>query len=164
MEWLRYSIRLVLVIPLQVLLIDQLQWLGIVHPQIYILCLLMLPIRMPQWADMLIGAALGLVMDIYANSLGMHISACVAIMYFRRLLIPRFVSESERISGDICSGSIGTIAMWQMTGILVLIHHLMIGILSAWSFAHFGMTILSILVSSLISFLLIIGYDKIHSA
>ena len=161
-EWSKYIIRWILIVLLQVLLIDHLQLGGLCHPQIYILCLIMLPITLPRWADMLIAAFVGLVMDIYGNCLGMHMSACIALAYARRLLIERLVSEPERISSEISSGSIGTLAMMQLTAILTVLHHSILLMLSAWSWQHFGYTLAAILVSSIISFLLLIGYDKIH--
>lgn len=164
MEWFRYGIRLVIVILLQALLIDHLQWMGICHPQIYIVCLLMFPIRLPQWVDMLIGAFVGLIMDIYANSLGIHISACIALMYFRRLLIPHLVSDSERISNEISSASIGTIAFLKLVFYMVLLHHTWIGLIQAWSFHRIGITLLSVLISAVLTILTIVGYDKIHTA
>ena len=162
-EWLKYGIRLIVVILLQALLIDHLQWMGICHPQVYILCLLMFPIRLPEWVDMLIGALIGLVMDLYANSLGIHISACIAVMYFRRLLIPHLVSDSERVSTEINSASIGTIAFVKMVVYMVLLHHTWVGMLHAWSIHRIGITLVSVLFSSLITIAIIIGYDKIHT-
>ena len=49
---------------LQVLLINRLQLGGVCHPFIYILPLLTMPITLPRWADMLIGLAAGLLMDV----------------------------------------------------------------------------------------------------
>ena len=45
---------------LQVLLLDNLHWLGLVHPFIYIWAIILLPIELPRWLQMLIGAAIGI--------------------------------------------------------------------------------------------------------
>ena len=72
MDWTKQIVRYVVIMLLQVLLFDQLQLMGICHPYIYVLCLLMMPITLPRISDMLIGAVVGLVMDIFCNSLGVH--------------------------------------------------------------------------------------------
>ena len=70
MEWTKQIVRYIVVMILQVLLFDRLQLWGVCHPYIYLLCLLMLPITLPHSVQMLIGAAAGLIMDIFCNSIG----------------------------------------------------------------------------------------------
>lgn len=159
MAWIRQIGRFVLLLLLQVLLINNLQFLGVCHPYIYILCLLMMPITLPRWADMLIGAFVGLVVDIFCNSLGVHIAACVLLMYVRPYLIDAYVSDRERLIGDIDTQSIGVPDFIKYIVILVLLHHTMVFFLTAWSFSHFWFTLLEIVVSSAVSIVLIIGYD-----
>ena len=65
MDWIKQIGRYILVMLLQVLLLDQLQLWGACHPYVYILCLLMMPITLPHSVSMVIGAAVGLVMDIF---------------------------------------------------------------------------------------------------
>ena len=87
MDWTKQFIRYVVVMLLQVLLFDRLQLGGVCHPYIYVLCLLMFPITLPRSVDMLLGAAVGLIMDICCNSLGIHIAACVLLMFIRPYLL-----------------------------------------------------------------------------
>lgn len=54
---------------------------------IYPLALLMLPLKMPTWATMLIGFFTGLTIDMFYNSAGMHAGACVAMMFFRPVVM-----------------------------------------------------------------------------
>lgn len=159
MAWIRQIGHFVLLLLLQVLLINNLQFLGVCHPYIYILCLLMMPITLPRWADMLIGAFVGLVVDIFCNSLGVHIAACVLLMYVRPYLIDAYVSDRERLIGDIDTQSIGVLDFIKYIVILVLLHHTMVFCLTVWSFSHFWFTLLEIVVSSAVGIVLIIGYD-----
>ena len=163
MAWIRQIGCFVLLLLLQVLLINNLQFLGVCHPYIYILCLLMMPITLPRWADMLIGAFVGLVVDIFCNSLGVHIAACVLLMYVRPYLIDAYVSDRERLIGDIDTQSIGVPDFIKYIVILVLLHHTMVFCLTAWSFSHFWFTLLEIVVSSAVSIVLIIGYDRMKN-
>ena len=123
----------------------------------------MMPIRLPRWADALIGAVVGLIVDICSNTIGIHMAASVAVMYFRRLVINSLIAEPERIGGEITSASIGTISMWKLMASMTAIHIVMVTMLSAWSVHHFLWTFLSIIVSYVFTIVLIGGYDMIHS-
>ena len=159
MEWTKQIGRYVVVMLLQVLLFDQLQLWGICHPYIYILCLLMMPITLPHNVDMLIGALVGLVMDVFCNSLGVHTAACILVMFIRPYLIGALVNDKDRLNEQISLRSIGMEAILRYVVIMVIIHHLMVFTLAAWSWAHIGFVLLETLVSSLITSLIIIGYN-----
>ena len=144
---------------LQVLLFDQLQLWGACHPYIYILCLLMMPITLPHNVDMLIGALVGLVMDVFCNSLGVHTAACILVMFIRPYLIGALVNDKDRLNEQISLRSIGMEAILRYVVIMVIIHHLMVFALAAWSWSHIGFVLLETLVSSLVTILIIIGYN-----
>ena len=159
MEWTKQIGRYVVVMLLQVLLFDQLQLWGACHPYIYILCLLMMPITLPHNVDMLIGALVGLVMDVFCNSLGVHTAACILVMFIRPYLIGALVNDKDRLNEQISLRSIGMEAILRYVVIMVIIHHLMVFALAAWSWSHIGFVLLETLVSSLITSLIIIGYN-----
>lgn len=159
MEWTKQFVRYVIVMILQVLLFDQLQLWGACHPYIYVLCLLMMPITLPHSASMIIGAAAGLVMDVFCNSLGVHMAACILLMFLRPYLIGAIVNDKDRLNEQISSRAIGTEALIKYVVIGVLIHHLTVFSLAAWSFSHIWFVLLETLVSSTVTILIIIGYN-----
>lgn len=159
MEWTKQFVRYVIVMILQVLLFDQLQLWGACHPYIYVLCLLMMPITLPHSASMIIGAAAGLVMDVFCNSLGVHMAACILLMFLRPYLIGAIVNDKDRLNEQISSRAIGTEALIKYVVIGVLIHHLTVFSLAAWSFSHIWFVLLETLVSSIVTTLIIIGYN-----
>jgi len=159
MDWTKQIGRYALIMVLQVLLFDQLQLWGACHPYIYILCLMMMPITLPHSVDMAIGAAAGLVMDIFCNSMGIHMAACVLLMYIRPYLIGAIVNDKDRLNEQISLRAIGMEAMLKYTVILVLLHHMTVFLLAAWSWSHIGFVALETLVSSTATILLVIGYN-----
>ncbi len=162
MEWTKQIGRYLLIMVLQVLLFDQLQLWGACHPYIYVLCLLMMPITLPHSADMLIGAFAGFIMDIFCNSLGVHMAACILLMYIRPYLIGVIVNDKDRLNEQISLHSIGMEALLKYTVIMVLIHHLTVFSLAAWSWSHMGFVLLETIVSSTITILLVIGYNVLR--
>ena len=161
MDWTKQLGRYILVMVLQVLLFDQLQLWGACHPYIYILCLLMMPITLPHSADMLIGAAAGLIMDVFCNSLGIHMAACILLMFIRPYLLGGIVNDKDRLNEQITLRTLGWEAMIKYVAILVVIHHLTVFSLAAWSWAHMGFVLLETIVSSIVTILIIIGYNAL---
>lgn len=162
MEWTKQIGRYFLVMLLQVLLFDQLQLLGVCHPYIYILCLMMMPITLPHSADMIIGAVVGLIMDIFCNSLGVHTASCIFIMFIRPYLIGAIVNDKDRLNEQITLRTLGMEALLKYVVILVLAHHLMVFLLAAWSWSHIGFVLMETIVSSLITISIIIGYNTLR--
>ena len=162
MDWTKQFGRYILVMLLQVLLFDQLQLWGACHPYIYVLCLLMMPITLPHSVDMVIGAIVGLIMDIFCNSLGVHTASCILLMFIRPYIIGGIVSDKDRLNEQISIRSLGMEAMVKYVVILVVIHHLTVFLLAAWSWHHIGFVLLETLVSSFITFAVIIGYNALR--
>ena len=159
MDWTKQIGRDIVVMLLQVLLFDQLQLWGVCHPYIYVLCLLMMPITLSHNADMLIGAAAGLIMDIFCNSLGIHMAGCILIMFIRPYLLGTIVNDKDRLNEQISLRAVGMEALIKYVVILVVLHHFVIFSLAAWSWCHLGFVIMETLVSSCITIALIIGYN-----
>jgi rod shape-determining protein MreD len=159
MEWTKQIVRYIVVMILQVLLFDRLQLWGVCHPYIYLLCLLMLPITLPHSVQMLIGAAAGLIMDIFCNSIGIHMAACILLMFIRPYLLGVIVNDKDRLNEQISLHALGMEAMLKYVVILVVIHHLTVFTLAAWSWSYIGFILLETLVSSIITIVLILGYN-----
>lgn len=162
MDWTKQLGRYIVVMLLQVLLFDQLQLLGVCHPYIYVLCLLMMPITLPHSADMIIGAVIGLVMDVFCNSLGIHTAACILLMFIRPYLIGVIVNDKDRLNEQISLRAIGMEAMIKYVIIMVVIHHLTVFTLGAWSWDHIGFVLLETLVSGLVTISVIMGYNALR--
>ena len=161
MDWTKQLIRYIIVMVLQVLLFNQLQLWGVCHPYIYVLCLLMMPITLPHSASMLIGAGAGLIMDVFCNSLGVHTAACILLMFIRPYLIGLIVNDKDRLNEQISLRAVGMEALIKYVVIMVIIHHLTVFLLAAWSWQHIGFVLMETLVSSLITISIIIGYNAL---
>lgn len=159
MKWIKEIIRWLLAIGLQVVLFNNLQMLGVCHPYPYIVVLLMFPIGQNAKWDMLLAAVTGLTIDIFCNSLGVHMAACILLAYLRRRAIPKLVFEPERIRGEVSMASIGEHPFMILLLYLTLIHHSVVFLLSAWTWRVIGWTIVEIVVSTAVTWLTIIIYN-----
>lgn len=159
MTFIREIGRLLLVLAFQVLLFDHLHigsW-GVV--MVYILFLINLTVRIPRWAEMLVGLLVGLVMDVWHSSLGIHIAACVALSYVRPLLLNKAVQDVERIKDNISIQTIGRIEYTKSAVILTVLHHFIVFALETWNIQFCWIVLLQTLISSVMTLCVILGYE-----
>ncbi|MBQ9439594.1 MAG: rod shape-determining protein MreD [Paludibacteraceae bacterium] len=149
-------LRLVIVVLLQVLVVNNIALLSFCDPLIYIYFLFLLPLSLPRWAELLIGFSAGLVMDIFCNSLGLHAAACTLFSYLRPIVVSTLVSDYERITGEPGFSTFGPAAFVKYTVILTLVHHCAYFLLESFSFAHIGWLLLRIVTSSLFSIVVVL--------
>lgn len=151
--------RLLLVFALQVLLFDHLHIgsLGIV--MMYILFLINLPTRTPRWAEMLIGVGVGMMMDIWHSSLGIHMAACVALTFVRPILLTNAIQDIERIKDNLSIQNIGPAEYTKCAVLLTVLHHFIVLSLEMWSIHMWWMVLLQTLVSSAMTLCVIFGYE-----
>ena len=161
MKWIRELGRLLLIITLQVLLFDHLHISMWGFPMVYILFLLNLSPRIPRWAEMFIGFGVGLIMDIWHSSLGIHMAACVDLACRRIIKKVNMVQDIERVKDNVCSLTIGTIEYLKCVALLTSIHHFIVFSLEAWSLRNWWIIIAQTLISSTLTLLIILGYDRI---
>lgn len=159
MEWIKQIVQALVIVLLQVLLFDHLQIGGWGFPMVYVMILMNLPVQIPRWLEMLIGAVVGLVFDVWCSSLGVNMAACIAFSFLRPILLGNVLQDVERVKGEVCSRSIGRIEYVKCLVFLVLTHHLMVFALEAWSWSNWWMVLVKTLISSVLTILIIVGYD-----
>ncbi len=161
-DWLKYIGIFIMLLFLQVLLFDNLHWLGLVHPFIYIWAIILLPIELPRWVQMLIGATVGMVMDLFTHAPGIHMAGCVMIAYLRPLLVAGVVQDIDRLKGAVTSDTIGMGNWMRILAILVAVHHIIVFMLEAFTFAHFGFTLLQIILSGIFSYAMLLMLEYLR--
>ncbi len=114
----------------------------------YLGFLLFLPIGTPVVAQLLLAFGMGLTMDIFYDTGGLHAAAAVLLAFVRpavlRLLRPRDGYDAAAAVNVHYMGP-----AWFLTylGVLVLVHHLAFFLLELGSFRHFGLTLEKVGVS-----------------
>lgn len=155
-------VSFILLTLVQVLVLNNVQFLGFINPYIYILFILMLPARMPRWLVLILGFILGIVIDTFSNTLGMHTFSTVLIAYARSYIIQLFTSIDEGNNPVPSFYSFGVGAYVKYVISLVLIHHISLFIIEAFNFTSIWIVILKALLSSVISILLILGISSMN--
>lgn len=141
---------------IQVLILNQVQFSGFVNPYIYILFILLLPLSTPRYLMLILAFIIGLTIDVFSNSPGLHSAASVFIAYLRPLVI-RFISNREEDRNDY-PGLLQNKFSWFLSyvSILVFLHHLVLFNLEVFSFSNFGNTFYRVILSSVFSIFVIV--------
>ena len=106
---------------------------------------------------MLLSAFLiGIAIDIFSNTMGIHAAATVFIAYIRPSVIKAISARDEDISDS--PGLHNNKFSWFLfyTSILVFIHHVILFYLQVFSFAGFFNTFFRVLISSIFSIFIIV--------
>lgn len=154
---LGYPILFVFLVLVQVLILNNIQLSGYINPYLYIIFILWLPVEMNKALVMLVAFVLGISVDIFSNTAGMHSSATVFLAFCRpyilQLLAPRDGYEGNQIPGIQSFGLYWFLA-YSIIGIFL--HHLFLFYVEVFRFSDFFSTLGRVLASSFFSFVIII--------
>jgi len=150
-----------LLIAVQVLILNNIQLFGLINPYLYILFIITLPMFISPALMMLIAFVLGGVIDVFAHSYGIHIAATVLIAFIRPYVMGLFASREDMEKSAPTYHNFG-VSFLKYASLLVVIHHLMLFSLEAFSWSHIGMVLLKTVCSSFVTILLIFGIQSIN--
>lgn len=156
-------IRFILLVLIQVFVLDNIQFLGYISPMIYVLFILSLPIRFPRGTLLILAFLLGLIIDIFNNTMGIHAFATVFIAFIRSTVIKMSVSTEEMSNPTPSFRVFGVANYVKYVVIMVLIHHSVLFLIESFSFLHLSLLIPKILLSSVVTILIILGTQSLKS-
>jgi rod shape-determining protein MreD len=156
-EFITLLLRFLVLTAMQVLLLNNIQLSGFINPYIYLLIILLLPVKFSKNLMLLIAFISGLAIDIFSNTAGMHAAATVWMAYWRpsvlRILAPRDGYEADSVPSMVTMG-FNWFAVYA--SFMIVIHHLALFYIEAFTFSSFFMTLLRALLSSAASLLVIL--------
>lgn len=88
--YLRNIIRFAAVVLIQVLVFDNIELSGYINPYIYIIFIILLPFETPNWLLLTLAFLLGLSIDMFSMTYGMHASATVFAAFLRPFVLKNF--------------------------------------------------------------------------
>lgn len=163
---IRNIIRFFLLLLFQVLILNNLENLGVANsfilPQIYIVFIILLPFETPTWISICLGFIIGLLVDFSIDTEGLHAFASTSIAYFK----PRLTkSLSPRDGYDFNSEPTlrdqGLNWFLVYGSILIFIHHFFLFFLEKLAWSNFFGTLLTIILSAVFSLILALIYQFI---
>ncbi len=86
----KHIIRFILLLLTQVYILNNVLFLNIINPYIYIYFILLLPFNIPTFLRIILGFIMGFSIDLFTGSMAIHASATTFIAYFRPFILSLF--------------------------------------------------------------------------
>src|ERR1700712_4224548 len=150
-------IRFVLLVFIQVFLLKNITLYNLSTPYLYILFILLLPFETPNLLLFALSFILGLTIDAFYDTPGLHAAACVLLAFVRILFISitvqkdGFDNEPEPTMSNMGFRWFFTYAL-----ILTLFHHFFLFNLEVFRFSEIQYTLTRVVLSSLFTVFLIL--------
>ncbi len=162
-EIIKNTIRFFLLLLMQVIVFNNISLYGYIQPYPYLLFIILYPVNSGRYGLLLSSFLLGIIMDMFCNSGGIHAASCLILAYFRHNVF----KISFGLSYEYQTIKIPTTSLKEQivfVGICVFLHHLVLFLLEAFSFTLFGYAMLKVLFSGIFTIIfsvLIINLFKI---
>jgi rod shape-determining protein MreD len=149
------SIRFFVLITLQVVVLNQINFGGWINPYLYVLFIILYPINSNKFGFIAASFALGLLVDIFSDSGGVHATACLMLAYFRPVFL-RFAFGLSYEYQTIRIADKLTVDRFTFIMTSILFHHIILFTLELYRLSLFFNIILHTIVSTLFTFLICI--------
>jgi len=153
----RNIVRFLFLVFVQVLIFNNIQVSGLINPYIYVIFILLLPFETPNWSLLVLAFLLGISVDLFASTPGMHSSATVLMAFLRPYVLSVIAPRDGYETGTFPRiYYYGFIWFLKYTAILVTIHHLVLFYIEVFRFSDFFTTFFRSILSSAFSIIFIV--------
>lgn len=150
-------IRFLALVAIQILVMNKVQFNGYLNPYIYILFILLLPLRTSQPGMIIAGFLLGIAIDFYSGMMGIHTAATLFISYFRSRIMKVVIGITEEDFVSVPGlKTLGSFRFIYYAGVMTLIHHLILFYLEVFTFQHSADTLIRVLANTVVSLLFMV--------
>ena len=157
------SLRFIALLLVQVVVCNNINFLGYINPYIYIVFIFLFPIRDSRIVLLLISFLLGMLVDMFSDSGGVHAAAAVNLAYARPLLLKMsFGMLYEHQSVKFSNTDIGSLITY--VGLGTLLHHFILFSLEVFNISNILLilkkTLFSGIFTIILSILIIVLFSR----
>ncbi|MBW1297960.1 rod shape-determining protein MreD [Aquimarina litoralis] len=151
---LLYISRFLSLVLVQVFILNHINFAGYLNPYIYIIFILLSPININKSLFLFLSFILGLTIDLFGDSGGIHATACITIAYLRPIVLRSIFGLSYEFQ-TVKLSKVNFGQRLAYVTLMVFIHHIILFILEIFNFSHTLLIAKKTLFSSLFSILVI---------
>ena len=129
----KHGFRFILLVLLQVTIFNYVDFLGYINPMIYILFIILFPLRNNRMVFLIVAFFLGLSVDMFSDTGGIHAGASVLLAYIRPT-ITKFSFGSLNEFYNVKFNAIDFAKRFTYIIIMVIIHHFVVYSLDFFNF------------------------------
>jgi len=145
--------RFILLLAAQILLFNNINFLGYINPYPYILFIILFPVNGNKYSLLFSSFLIGLLMDMFLNSGGVHATSCLALAFFR----PAIFKFSFGLSYEyqtVRLNDVVTPERFSFLFLAVVLHHIILFILEIFTLNFFFNIIVRTLLSTLFTLII----------
>jgi hypothetical protein len=141
-------LRFIMLLTIQVVIFNNMNFLGYISPFPYILYIILYPVNGNKAGLIFSSFLLGLTMDMFCNSGGIHATACVILAYYRPYIFKFSFGLSYEYQTIKLNDSL-TPERFSFILVSVILHHIVLFVLEAFEFQFIWDILLRTLFSSI---------------
>ncbi|WP_296386089.1 rod shape-determining protein MreD [Winogradskyella sp.] len=158
-----HIVRFIVLLLVQVVVCNHINFLGYINPYIYIIFIFLFPIRENRLALLLISFLLGMLVDMFSDSGGVHAAAALCLAYARPILLKTsFGMLYEHHSIKFSNTEVGRLITYITFG--TILHHFILFSLEIFNISNILLILKKTLFSSIstiiLSVLIIILFSR----
>ncbi len=159
---LNLIIIFIVLVTAQVVIFNNICLFNIAIPIIFIYFIIRLPLSININIAMTIAFITGLIVDIFSDTQGLHALSCTIISFNKRNILRLYITREDDISDDeVTIRTIGFSVYFKYLLTIVLLYCTLVFSIEAFTFFNILQLILRIISSTILSFLLILGIERI---
>lgn len=156
---LRNIVRFLLLISIQVFLLNKMNLFGYLNPFIYILFIILLPLKTNKLLMLFIAFLTGFTIDFFGDTPGLHSSATLLMAFFRPGLLRAFFGKIEFTKDEEPNiNELGFFGFFRYVLVMVFIHNFSLFFLEILDLSKIVLILKNTLFNSLASIALIYIY------
>lgn len=154
--------RFVLLILTQVLIFNNLNFMGFINPMVYVIFFYWYPIKGNRAIFMIIAFLLGFIIDIFSDTMALNALASLTIAYARPVLM-RFCFGVNYEFQNFSFKNTTNIQRVTLLALMVLIHHLIFFSLEILSIAHILLILKKVFATGIVTLILCTLFSSLFS-
>ncbi len=149
------TLRFIVLILVQVLVLNNIHFLGYINPYLYILFIILYPIKNNRSLFIFLSFLLGLTIDMFSDSGGVHAAACVSIAFVRPAAL-KFTFGAMYDHQTVKFATAEFVSNLTYISILTVIHHVILFLLEVFNTSEIILILKKALFSSIFTIILCI--------
>jgi rod shape-determining protein MreD len=147
----------IVMVLLQVFILNNIQISSLINPYMYVLFILLLPFETPKWVLLTSAFLLGLSVDTFSHTMGMHAAASTFMAFLRPSVLKVFSPRDGYESSTLPRIEYYGFAWFaQYVVILVSAHHFVLFYIEMFRLSDFFFTFFRVFLSTIFSSFLIV--------
>jgi len=155
-------IRFALLVLVQVLVFNRLNFFGFINPMVYILFLYWYPIKQNRAAFIGLSFLLGLSIDFFSDTMAINAASTISIAYMRPTIM-RFVFGVNYEFQSFKLGNATKVQQFTFLALLIVVHHVVFFTLEIFSFSNILLILKKVVSISAATLVLCLLFSSLFS-